>query len=178
MHVGLDGCFAEHAGAVVRPDRPIVVVVEPGRETEAKVRLARIGFDRVIGCLPRVEQVLVEEPSLARSASRVGVDDLAVWASGDQDLQLVDVRSAAEREAGVIAGAQPIPMTQLLELVATLDPDRPTVVYCASGQRSSVAASLLRAAGFARVADLLGGFGAWSAAGRPVADDDPGKSSP
>ena len=69
-------------------------------------------------------------------------------------------------------------MTQLLELVATLDPDRPTVVYCASGQRSSVAASLLRAAGFPRVADLLGGFGAWSAAGRPVADDDPGKSSP
>ena len=42
-----------------------------------------------------------------------------------------------------------------------LDPAKPTVVYCAGGYRSSVAASLLRQNGFADVSDILGGFGAW-----------------
>jgi rhodanese-related sulfurtransferase len=45
----------------------------------------------------------------------------------------------------------------------------PTVVYCAGGYRSSIAASTLRALGFADVSDLLGGIGAWSASGRDLA---------
>ena len=45
-----------------------------------------------------------------------------------------------------------------------LDPRKPTVVYCAGGYRSSVAASLLRQNGFADVSDVLGGYGAWEAA--------------
>ena len=173
LHVDLDGRFAEYAGDVVRPDRPIIVVVEPGRETEAKVRLARIGFDRVVGHLPWIERVLADEPSLAQGSSRLPVDDLASWYREEPGLQLVDVRNPGEREAGVIAGARPVPLTQLLDGMSALDPERPTVVYCASGQRSSTAASLLRANGFVRVADVLGGFGAWSGAGLPVADDEP-----
>jgi rhodanese-related sulfurtransferase len=42
-----------------------------------------------------------------------------------------------------------------------LDPAKPTVVYCAGGYRSSVAASLLRHNGFTDVSDILGGYGAW-----------------
>jgi rhodanese-related sulfurtransferase len=57
----------------------------------------------------------------------------------------------------------------LLDNTHQLDPDRPTVVVCASGSRSSVAASLLRARGFDPVADVLGGFDACAAAGMPVA---------
>jgi hydroxyacylglutathione hydrolase len=56
-----------------------------------------------------------------------------------------------------------IPLGQLRARVGELDPRRPTVVYCASGFRSSIAASLLRAGGFADVSDLKGGYNAWSA---------------
>jgi hydroxyacylglutathione hydrolase len=42
--------------------------------------------------------------------------------------------------------------------MSELDPTRPTVVYCASGYRSSIAASVLAAAGFGDVSDLLGGY--------------------
>lgn len=56
------------------------------------------------------------------------------------------------------------PLTRLNERLASLDASKPTVVYCAGGFRSSIAASRLAAAGFGDVADLLGGFGAWQAA--------------
>jgi hydroxyacylglutathione hydrolase len=55
-----------------------------------------------------------------------------------------------------------------LNHLAELDPTRAVVVYCAGGYRSSVAASLLRAHGFDRVADILGGFDAWRSAHLPV----------
>ena len=63
-----------------------------------------------------------------------------------------------------------MPLTRLNERLAVLDASKPTIVYCAGGYRSSIAASRLKAAGFADVSDLLGGYGAWTAAleGAPV----------
>src|SRR5581483_11520359 len=60
VSVGLGGRFAEYAGDVLRPGETIVLTTGPGREAEAKVRLARIGFDRVAGAVADVERVLTE----------------------------------------------------------------------------------------------------------------------
>lgn len=157
VNVGLDGRFAEYAGDVIRPDRHIALVAEGGREAEARVRLARIGFDHVDGALADIERVLVEHPDLAQQSVRVSASDLASM----PDVQLVDVRNPGEQEAGMVPGAVGIPLARLLDRYPELDPSRPTVVYCAGGYRSSIAASLLRSVGFATVADLQGGFGAW-----------------
>lgn len=168
INVPLDGRFAEYAGDVVAPGQPIVVVADPGREAEARIRLGRIGFDDVVGHLPEIERALAENPDLAVRADRVVAVDLAGWVS-DRDLQVVDVRNPAETEAGTVPGAVLVPLPVLLLRSDTLDADRPTVVLCGSGHRSSIAASVLRTRGFARVADVLGGFQAWEAAGLPVA---------
>jgi rhodanese-related sulfurtransferase len=61
-----------------------------------------------------------------------------------------------------------IPLPELLERLDELDRQRPTAVACASGYRSSIAASTLAARGFTDVSDLLGGYDAWAKAGRPV----------
>jgi rhodanese-related sulfurtransferase len=82
------------------------------------------------------------------------------------DLQLVDVRNPGEVADGAIAGAIPIPVGQLPSRTAELDPQRPTVVYCAGGYRSSVAASVLRQRGFADVSDIIGGYNAFAEASR------------
>ena len=163
VNVGLEGRFAEYAGDVVRPGDRIVLVTEPGRELEARVRLGRIGFDSVVGCLPAIEAVLAARPELATTASRVAAVDAAEWLR--DAAQVVDVRNPGEQVGGVLPGARRIPLASLLDRVDELDPDVPTVVYCAGGYRSSIAASALRAHGFAQVADILGGFGAWEAAG-------------
>ncbi len=76
-------------------------------------------------------------------------------------LQILDVRNPGEAAAGMIPGAVNIPVNQLPDRLGELDPARPTVVYCAGGYRSSVAASLLRQRGFTDVSDILGGYTAW-----------------
>jgi len=80
-------------------------------------------------------------------------------------LQVVDIRNPGELAMGTIEGARPIPVGQLPGRLDELDPGAPVVVFCAGGYRSSVAASLLRNAGFTDVSDILGGFGAWATAG-------------
>ena len=79
------------------------------------------------------------------------------------DLQIVDVRNPGEVAAGIIPGAITIPVGQLRP-PRRARPAAPTVVYCAGGYRSSVAASVLRQRGFADVSDILGGYGAWEEA--------------
>ncbi len=95
INVGLQGRFAEWAASVLSPHRDIVLVGDPSTAVEAKVRLARVGYDRVVGHLG--------EPA----------------------------------------------------------------AYCASGYRSSIAASVLQAAGLTDVSDVLGGYRAWTEAGLP-----------
>jgi glyoxylase-like metal-dependent hydrolase (beta-lactamase superfamily II)/rhodanese-related sulfurtransferase len=168
LNVSLDGRFAEYAGDVIRPQQAIILVAEPGREVEAKTRLARIGFDSVAGYLPDIETVLADHPRQAGRAPRLPAVDLAEWMSVEPHLQLVDVRDPAEHQSGTIAGARLLPLPVLLDNTHQVAPDRPTVVFCASGYRSSIAASLLRAQGFAHVADVLGGFNAWAAARLPI----------
>ncbi len=164
INVGLDGRFAEYAGDVIRPGQQVVLLSDPGRGTEAKVRLARIGFDAVIGEVDDIERALAAHPELAASAQRLPANEVAEWLAEDPELQVVDVRNPGETNpGGMVPGARNLPLPQLLDHLDELDPTRPTIVYCAGGYRSSVAASTLRAHGFATVADLIGGYGAWAA---------------
>ena len=68
INVGLGGRFAEYAGEVMKPETPIVLVTPPGHETEAKIRLARIGFDNVVGALDDPTAAFVARPELVEPA--------------------------------------------------------------------------------------------------------------
>ncbi|ANW64751.1 sulfurtransferase [Mycobacterium sp. djl-10] len=161
INIGLEGRYAEFAGSVVPTDVDIVLFTEPGQELEAKTRLARIGFDRVIGYLDSPFEVMFAHQDDVQMASRLTARAFDQRATELADLQVVDVRNPGEVAAGTIPNAIAIPVGQLPARVGELDPARPTVVYCAGGYRSSVAASLLRRNGFTDVSDILGGFGAW-----------------
>ena len=165
INIGLAGRYAEFAGSVVPSDVDIVLVVEDGFELEAKNRLGRIGFDRVLGHLASPLAVMVDHPDRVRQASRLTATDFdRHHAEMGEALQLVDIRNPGEVKLGVIADALTIPVGQLPSRLDELDPTAPTVVYCAGGYRSSVAASVLRQAGFGDVSDVLGGYGAWQEA--------------
>ncbi|MGH9076928.1 MAG: MBL fold metallo-hydrolase [Acidimicrobiales bacterium] len=168
INVGLHGRFAEWAGDVLDPDRQIVLVGDPTTVLESRVRLARIGFDRVVGFLRDPRALLVERPGLVEVSSRVTIEQLAELIGLVPDLQLVDVRNPSETAAGALSGARLIPLAALLDSLDQLDPRCPVVVNCAGGYRSMIGASLLRHAGFSDVSDLIGGFAAWTAAGLPI----------
>ena len=166
INVGLHGRFAEWAGDVLDPDRDIVLVGDPATALETRVRLARIGFDKVVGYLD--DPSLLERPDLVEASSRVTIEQLAELVGLMPDIQLVDVRNPGETAAGVLPGARPIPLAILVDSLGDLQRDAPVVVNCAGGYRSIVGASLLRHSGFSDVSDLLGGYGAWTGAGLPV----------
>jgi hydroxyacylglutathione hydrolase len=161
VNVGLDGRYAEFAGSVVPSDVDIVLVADPGFEIEARNRLGRIGFDRVVGYLADPLAVMAEHPDRTARASRLTVPEFERRRAEIDGLQLIDIRNPGEIAIGSIAGSVELPVGQLPGRLDELDPDAPTVVYCAGGYRSSVAASVLRRAGFTDVSDLLGGYGAW-----------------
>jgi glyoxylase-like metal-dependent hydrolase (beta-lactamase superfamily II)/rhodanese-related sulfurtransferase len=156
VNVGLGGRYAEYAGSVISPEEDIVIITEPGMATEAKVRLARIGYDRVVGWFPA--DGLADVPSEVERASRLTAFEFAARRSDIKGLQVVDVRGDGEFKINHLPEATNIPVSQLRKRLAELSPTTPTVVYCAGGYRSSIAASVLRANGFTDVSDVLGGF--------------------
>ncbi|MHC3467444.1 MBL fold metallo-hydrolase [Streptomyces sp. 7R007] len=163
VNVPADGRFAEQAGTVVTPDRDVLVVAPQDREEEIVTRLARIGFDRVGGYLREPEAAFVELADETEQAGRLTTGELRRLLDGGQPPVVVDVRNTAEREEGFIQGSLHIPLAELARRAHEIPADRPLVVHCAGGHRSSVAASLLRHQGRTDVSDLLGGYGAWLA---------------
>jgi rhodanese-related sulfurtransferase len=109
-------------------------------------------------------QQLDESPQLVDRIERITAGSVAEQLDGPVRPLLIDVRTAREWSDAHIDGALNLPLSQLADHLGGLPRDRSLVVYCASGYRSSVAVSLLRREGFARVANLVGGVGAWEAA--------------
>ena len=172
LSVPLDGRFAETAGMLLDPTVDVVVVAPDGHEAEAVTRLARIGFDNVIGYLPGVESVLAEycEPAGVGHASRLTPAQLEeARADPARPVTVVDLRNPGEVAAtGTVPGALRLPLAELPRRLGELSRTGPLVVYCAGGWRSSVGAAFLRSRGFGDVSDLLGGFSAWEASREPV----------
>ena len=140
------------------------MVCDPGRTRDARMRLARVGLDSVIGALDQPGAAFVQHPEVTATASRLTASQLAGARTAVPGLVLLDVRGPGERAEGAISGSVHIPLGQLRDRGGDLDPAGPVVIYCAGGYRSSIAASLLRASGFADVSDLIGGYQAWQAA--------------
>src|SRR5439155_4468915 len=137
---------------------------EPGREQESAIRLGRIGFDHVVGYLQNGLHSLESRPELTASTERLSPALAAERLLSNEPPQVVDVRGPHEYEAKHIEGSLCIPLNHLAERVQELPADRPLLVHCAGGYRSSIAASLLQQQGFGRVSELAGGMAAWEAA--------------
>jgi rhodanese-related sulfurtransferase len=154
------------------PERDVVLVGDPAVAFEAKIRLARVGYDRVVGQLDDPAGSFAGRPELMATSSRLTIEQLAELRGLEPDLQLVDVRSPSETASGTLPGAREIPLSALADSLLALNSDAPVVTYCASGYRSQIAASVLLDAGFADVSDVLGGYAAWEGAGLPITTPD------
>lgn len=164
INIGLNGQYATWAGTVLSHEAPIVIIASPGRESESAVRLGRIGFDNVAGCLARGLQSLEARPELVEFTERLSAPYAAELVASDRAPVVVDVRGPKEREQKYIEGSVSVPLSRLGEGAKELPKDRAILVYCAGGYRSSIAASLLRRAGFKNVSEIAGGIAAWDAA--------------
>jgi DMSO/TMAO reductase YedYZ molybdopterin-dependent catalytic subunit/glyoxylase-like metal-dependent hydrolase (beta-lactamase superfamily II) len=163
VNIGLGGSYATWAGTLFDRERPLVIVAEPGREQEAALRLGRIGFDNVAGYLDGGMEALGPRPDLLARVERITAVTLAERLTDPAPPLVLDVRAESEWRQARIGGSVNIPLGQLLARRNELPAERPLVIHCQTGYRSSIAASLLQREGRQEIADLVGGLDAWQA---------------
>ena len=166
LNVGLGGQYATWAGTILDHSTPIVLVCALGAETESSMRLGRIGFDQVSGYLRDGLLTLADRPELTESTTRLS-PAVANDAIAQRLVTPVDVRQPTEHDTRRIPGTLHLPLSRLAAHAAELPTDRPLLLFCAGGYRSSVAASLLQSRGY-DVRELAGGLAAWEQAGYAV----------
>lgn len=162
LNIPLNSSFVTWAGWLVRqPDFYLIVdqASASARLAELARSLALIGIDRISGYFDAAE--LHGDRTLAQ----IGASDLATRLNA---VTVLDVRNATEFAAGHIPGALHIPLGHLTDRAGEIPRDRPIVVQCQSGGRSSIAASVLEQLGAAGVINLSGGITGWAAAGLPI----------
>jgi hydroxyacylglutathione hydrolase len=162
--------FTTWAGSLLSPDGDIIVIAEHERRARELIReLSLIGFDRVAGW---AEAGVVDRWQQAgRQLNRVRTIDARGLEALD-DAVVVDVRAESEWNEGHIPGARHIFLADLVDGADELPRDRPVVIACQGGSRSSIGTSLLRARGFQNVINFSGGFAEWQRTGLPIETDD------
>lgn len=162
LNIGLNGQYATWAGTILKHDKPIVVIADPGDETEAIMRLGRIGFDNAAGYLDSGMAALADRPELVLTTRRITARALAERLAEGERPTILDVRTPKEWQDGHLDGSVNIPLNQLAARLDEVPRDRDLVVHCQGGYRSAIAASLLQRHGAATPTDLVGGYKAWA----------------
>jgi hydroxyacylglutathione hydrolase len=164
ISIPLGRSFLTWAGSVLDPSRELILLMPPDELHEAAMvtrDLALIGYDRVLGALPAIEL----DSFAPRGLESIPSTQVSRLTPRTVDATVVDVRTAAEWSEGHIPGAVHVPLAQLTSQLSELRARQPIVTYCQSGARSTVAASVLRAAGIIDVSNAEGGFDEWSRIG-------------
>lgn len=175
--VWLEG-VAPYAGYVLPYGRPLLLVVEGEAQLEfARRSLYRLGYDLVVGYLATAQTAPGELSGALTSWYHQALPIESTPTMSVQGLRsaleagrchVLDVRDESEWAEGHIKEAQHIYVGELASRLAEVPRDTEVAVHCSIGRRSGMAVSLLARAGFKRVTTVLGGFGAWRAAGYPV----------
>lgn len=172
LNIALRTSFPVWSGWMLEPGRSVLLVVDDPRDVEVAQRhLWRIGIDDIEGYLKDGMRGWFEAglPIVRREDWSVHELERRVR-DGRPDVQVVDVRSKSEWEKGHLPYARHVYAPYLRERLDELDRDRPVVLYCGTGYRSSLAASVLERAGFAEVHSVPGSVLGWRAAGYPLVD--------
>jgi hydroxyacylglutathione hydrolase len=167
VSIGLEGRFAEFAGSILPFDKAILLVCEPGTEKESIVRLARVGFENIIGHLAGGFNAWLAANETPDLIIDVEADELAMDIPFDPNMVIVDVRKTSEFDKGHLKEALTIPLDELTDpaSMANFDDNQNIYIHCAGGYRSVIASSLIKRQGIHNIRNVVGGFKAISELG-------------
>jgi hydroxyacylglutathione hydrolase len=156
------------AGWFLSYDRPILLVAETNDVSQAVRYLIRLGFDRLHGFLAGGMLAWHTAGLASHSVETITVQELCQRLDEEEDVWILDVRSDHEVGQREIPGAYHIHITQLPERLDEVPGERPIFIFCGSGLRSMIGASLLRHAGWENLTVVLGGLAGWSSVSCPL----------
>jgi hydroxyacylglutathione hydrolase len=161
INIPLDSSFTTWAGWLLPYDRDIYLLVDEqchGCVETAVHDLATIGLDRIAGVfgVRAIDGWAATGGTLDTIPQTTATDTAAMLERGEATV--IDVRGHAEWETGHLPGARHVPLGYLPTVSGELPLDKPVIVLCQSGARSSIAASVLRAQGVTNVLNAAGGY--------------------
>ena len=160
ISIGLEGRFAEWAGAILPFDENILLVCDAGKEEETIIRLARVGFDKVKGYLHGGFDAWSKAGETIDLIVDVEADELVMDLPHDNNLVVIDVRKETEFADGHVKNAVNLPLSEMNDpgLLADIDERNNLYVHCAGGYRSVIASSLMKRQGFHNLRNVVGGW--------------------
>lgn len=157
INIALNGQFAIWAATLIDIHTPIVLVTEPGQEEESVTRLARTGFDNMLGVLEGGYESWKNSGKNIDMVISVEPDELEMDAK-HSNITILDVRRKGEYDDLHIKDAQFITLQELPQQLDKLNKETDYYIHCAGGYRSMIAASILKKKGFERVRNIYGGI--------------------
>lgn len=155
--IGLNGQFAPWAGALIEDmHQPIIIAGDEGKEREAVMRLARVGYDNVLGFLKGGLEAWKMADKEMVTMDSISPEQFA--AHGVGGAQVLDVRKPSEYDQAHLVGAKNVPLDFFMQLMGQLDLSNTYAIHCKGGYRSMIAASILESKGVHHAIDMMGGF--------------------
>lgn len=156
INIGLSGQYAVWVGSILDVKDPLLLITEPGKEEEAVLRLARVGYENVKGYLTGGMNTWLASGKMVDTVEAMHPATFSNQYTPDE--HIVDVRNEGEWAGGVIEGAQLIPLSRLVRELPLLDKNNKYYVHCAGGYRSMIACSVLKKYGYKNVVNITGGI--------------------
>ncbi|HET6244266.1 MAG: MBL fold metallo-hydrolase [Bacteroidetes bacterium] len=156
INIGLNGQYGPWVGALLDPKNPLLLIASKGKEQEAVLRLARVGYENVSGYLKDGMQAWTGAGKKTDTVESFEAEEFVKKAKAGE--AVLDVRKPGEHASGVIPGAQLIDLSVLNENLDKLDKQKHYFVHCAGGYRSMIAVSLLKKMGYENLTNVLGGM--------------------
>ncbi len=171
INISLDGQFAPWVGALI-PDakQQLLLITEPGREEETVMRLARVGYDNVIGYLKGGFDEWIKSGKEADKINRISPSEFEKTYKKNDSETVIDVRRPGEYDSEHVEGAVNIPLDFINENLAEFPKDKNFIIHCGGGYRSMTAASILKSRGWDNFREVEGGFDKIKLTGVPLTD--------
>ncbi|MBS1519014.1 MAG: MBL fold metallo-hydrolase [Bacteroidetes bacterium] len=158
INISLDGQFAPWVGTLI-PDvkQQLLLITEPGKEEESVMRLARVGYDNVIGYLKGGFETWKNAGKESDTINRITVNEFEKGFDKDNSV-VIDVRKPGEYSSEHVDGALNVPLDYINERLAEFPKDKEFIIHCGGGYRSMTAASILKARGWENFSEVEGGY--------------------
>jgi glyoxylase-like metal-dependent hydrolase (beta-lactamase superfamily II)/rhodanese-related sulfurtransferase len=163
VNIGLNGQYAVWVGTLIDIKQPLLLIAHEGTEHEAILRLARVGYENVVGYL---RGGINEWDEKLETVKSISAEQLKT--EMEKGIDVLDVRKHGEWNTSHLKDAQFLPLANFPKNLHGLDKSKPYIVHCGGGYRSMTAISMMKREGFTNLINVYGGFGAMVSAGLEI----------
>jgi hydroxyacylglutathione hydrolase len=167
INIGLNGQFAVWVGTLIDINKGLVLVTDPGHEYESILRLARVGYEKVVGYLQGGVQAWPEKLDTVTSVTASEIREEI-----KKGVEVIDVRKPGEWSTAHLKAATFLPLSDFPDNLSALDKNKTFIVHCGGGYRSMTAISIMKNHGFKNLINIYGGFGAMENAGLEIVREE------